>query len=104
MNLIKVKCWNDIPENYTGITEYSNGDKYWYLNGKRHRNDGPAIEFNDGDKHWFFKDRLHREDGPAVEVVNGDRYWYFNGIEYSQEEWFEQLSDEDKLKAIWNLR
>ena len=26
------------------------GDKYWFLNGKRHRVDGPAVEFANGDK------------------------------------------------------
>jgi len=25
------------------------GDKYWYLNGKRHREDGPAVEHANGD-------------------------------------------------------
>ena len=30
-----------------------NGDKYWRLNGKRHREDGPAVEFANGDKEWL---------------------------------------------------
>jgi hypothetical protein len=29
---------------------YDNGDKCWYLNGKLHRTDGPAIEYANGDK------------------------------------------------------
>jgi len=29
------------------------GSKRWYLNGKLHREDGPAIEWNDGDKRWY---------------------------------------------------
>jgi hypothetical protein len=24
------------------VKEYPNGDKFWYLNDKRHREDGPA--------------------------------------------------------------
>ena len=32
---------------------YDNGDKQWYLDGKRHRTDGPAIEWSDGTKHWY---------------------------------------------------
>ena len=33
------------------IDEY--GTKRWYLNGKRHREDGPAIEYSDGRKLWY---------------------------------------------------
>lgn len=29
------------------------GNKEWYLNGKRHREDGPAIEWADGTKSWY---------------------------------------------------
>ena len=29
------------------------GSKRWLLNGKRHREDGPAIEWPDGSKFWF---------------------------------------------------
>jgi hypothetical protein len=31
----------------------NDGDKYWYLAGKRHREDGPAIEYADGTKGWY---------------------------------------------------
>jgi hypothetical protein len=81
MNIIKIKYTSEIPENYTGIVEYSNGTKVWYLNGKTHRLDGPAIEY-----------------------PSGTKYWYLNDVYYPQEEWFERLSEEDKEKAIWNLR
>ncbi len=30
-----------------------NGDKEWFLNGKRHRDDGPAVEYSNGDKEWW---------------------------------------------------
>jgi len=33
--------------------EYRNGTKYWYLNGKRHRTDGPAVEWANGDKSFY---------------------------------------------------
>ena len=29
------------------------GTKEWYLNGKLHREDGPAIEWSDGSKSWY---------------------------------------------------
>ena len=34
----------------------ANGTKYWSLNDKFHREDGPAVEYVDGTKRWFFKD------------------------------------------------
>ena len=57
----------------------ANGNKFWYLNNKRHREDGPAVEYSNGDKSWFLNGKLHREDGPAVEYVNGSKFWYLNG-------------------------
>jgi hypothetical protein len=59
------------------IDEY--GIQRWYLNGKRHREDGPAVECADGDKYWYFEDELHREGAPAVETVSGYRLWYHHG-------------------------
>ena len=40
---------------------YTNGDKVWYLNGKLHREDGPAIEWADGDKYWFLNSKHYFE-------------------------------------------
>jgi hypothetical protein len=45
--------WNGIPNNFTGIAIYPSGNKYWYVKGKRHRLDGPAIEYSDGSKYWY---------------------------------------------------
>ena len=44
MNIIKVQYGADIPDNFTGIVEYEDGDKKeWYKEGKYHREDGPAF-------------------------------------------------------------
>ena len=59
------------------VDEY--GNKRWLLNGKYHREDGPAIELACGTKEWYLNDRRHREDGPAIEYANGTKYWYLNG-------------------------
>ena len=66
-------------------SEWANGNKSWYLNGKRHREDGPACEYADGRKYWRLNDKLHREDGPAVEWANGDKWWYLNNKEVDPE-------------------
>jgi hypothetical protein len=60
------------------VKVYANGYKFWYLNGKLHREDGPAIEWADGDKWWYLNGKLHREDGPAIEYASGDKRWYLN--------------------------
>ena len=41
---------------------YPNGDKVWCLNGKRHREDGPACEYANGDKRWFLDGQQLTED------------------------------------------
>ena len=35
--------------------------------------------YANGTKHWFLNGKLHREDGPAVELANGTKSWYLNG-------------------------
>ena len=67
------------------VKVYGNGITAWYLNGKLHREDGPAL-IADGFKCWLLDGKLHREDGPATECADGDKSWYLNGIEMTQEE------------------
>jgi len=62
------------------------GTKYWLLNGKYHREDGPAIEWADGRKFWYLHGKRHREDGPAFEWIDGYREWYLNGKEVHPEQ------------------
>ena len=50
------------------VKVWDNGNKSWYLNGKLHREDGPAREWANGDKVWYLNGKLHREDGPASRV------------------------------------
>jgi antitoxin component YwqK of YwqJK toxin-antitoxin module len=61
--------FDKIPKDFTGIVECRTGRKGYYLNGKLHREDGPAIEY--------------REDGPAIESANSKYHlcksWYLNG-------------------------
>ena len=66
--------------------EYSTGEKSWYLNDKLHREDGPAIEYANGYKAWYLNGKRHREDGPAVEYSDGTKYWFINGAELTKEE------------------
>ena len=56
----------------------SNGTKSWFVDGKRHRIDGPAFEWPDGHKEWWVDGKLHRIDGPAIEHTNGSKEWWLN--------------------------
>jgi hypothetical protein len=84
--------------------EYPNGTKQWYLHDQLHRVGGPAIEYDDGDKEWYQHGKLHREDGPAIEYDDGYKEWWYHGENltltlgvHSQEE-FDRLI---KLKVFW---
>ena len=67
------------------VCVHDNGDEFWYLNGKLHREDGPAIVCRDGYKEWCLNGKPHREDGPAV-IANGDKFWCLNGKSVSEAE------------------
>lgn len=64
------------------------GHKYWHLNGKRHRQNGPAVECSNGYKAWYLNGLKHREDGPAIETGIGEKVYYLNGKLLSEEEFF----------------
>jgi hypothetical protein len=53
----------------------ADGYKSWWLNGKRHREDGPATEWADGSKGWSLNGKYMTEEehkaamNPAVEMT-----------------------------------
>jgi hypothetical protein len=83
-----------MKEQYIWIDEY--GNKCYYKDRKMtilHRLDGPAVEWSNGDKVWWVNGKKHRLDGPAVEGegVDGIKSWYVDG-EYLNERRFNALS------------
>lgn len=68
------------------VKVHSCGTKMWYLNGRLHREDGPAIEWADGSNEWWLNGKRHREDGPAVEFWCGEKHWFLNDVWLSEEE------------------
>ena len=81
------------------VKVYNNGSKIWHLNGKLHREDGPAVEYDNGDKIWFLNCKLHREDGPAIEKSNGIIYWYLNGKQYSEVSFNAKMNPDKELSV-----
>ena len=44
------------------VKVFEDGTKEWYLNGERHREDGPAIEYDDGHKEWYLNGEHYTEE------------------------------------------
>ena len=93
------------------VDEY--GNKKWYINGKLHREDGPAIEYVNGTKKWLMNNKLHRLDGPAIIWNDGSYLWYINSYNVTNKihQWaketdidLDDLKEEDKalIKLIWS--
>lgn len=71
---------------------YRDFEKYYFVNGKRHRRGGPAVETRHY-KQWWVNDKLHRLDGPAFEKADGPDHWYINDNFISTKdinEWMEE--------------
>ena len=88
------------------------GNKRWYVDGKIHREDGPAIILHTGTEIWCFDGEYHRLDGPAYIWVNSTPEWWFNGyyVDDMIKSWAEEndidldnLTEVDKalIKLVW---
>ena len=79
-----------------------NGDKEWYLNGVRHREDGPAIVKTNGIRMWYLNGRIHREDGPALMHVSGGvvSQWVLNDEMTTALEVFRRADDEQRKHML----
>ena len=82
------------------VRVYDNGDKWWYLNGKRHREDGPAFEGASGSKDWYLNGKRHREDGPAIEWADGSKAWYLNGVHLTETEFKNRMNKPCSGKVV----
>ena len=62
------ELFGEYTNDYVPIDTRSTGSKHWFVHGKRHRTDGPAIEWGDGTK-----------------------FWYLNGKRLTEAEWLEAI-------------
>ena len=103
MKTIKINDWDEIPDNFTGIVDHLiTRNKYWYKEGKLHREDGPAVEYSDGGKEWYIEGKHHREDGPAIICGNGSKYWYIEGEQHRLDGPAIEYADEARYWYIEN--
>jgi hypothetical protein len=88
-------CFVQLVENNmrNDMTTDEYGTQEWWVNGQRHRVDGPAVIYADGSKRWYINDQLHRLDGPAIIRVDGSQYWYINGTHATDDvnQWMTKL-------------
>lgn len=101
MNLIKVifqkyqiimsRVNMDIP-NFSGIIEFCERSKVWYVNGLVHKEDGPALIELCGIKAWYINGKLHRLNGPAVEYPDGKKQWWIENKTYSEEQYWKIIN------------
>jgi hypothetical protein len=54
--------------------------------------DNPYID-GSGDKWWWLNNKLHRTDGPAIEYADGDTEWWLHDQSYTFDQWLEVNSD-----------
>lgn len=62
------------------------GNKIWRNSlGQLHREDGPAIEYANGFKTWYLNGKRHRLNGPAIECfdINWTKEWWVDGVRQS---------------------
>jgi hypothetical protein len=48
--------------------------------------------YDDGTKEWYLNGKLHREDGPAGEYADGSKWWYLNGVYHTEAEFLKKTS------------
>lgn len=69
MKTIKINTRFEEPENFTGIIEYTSGNKRWFFMGQLHRLDGPAVVLKSGHKEYWIYDK---------EVTKGQQELLYN--------------------------
>ncbi len=82
---------------------YDHGTKYWFKNGKLHReNNLPAIEYDNGDKEYYVNGNLHREDGYAIDHIDGTKEYSLNGKFFIDKQEYEKELIKIKLERLKN--
>ena len=46
-----------------------------------------------GVKEWYLHGKLHRTDGPAVIHEDGAKEWWLNDVRYSEQEYYALLTE-----------
>lgn len=52
--------------------------------------------YGSGTTVWHLNGKIHRENGPAIEYASGAKYWWLNGKPLTKEKWLKEVQ---KLKG-----
>jgi len=50
-----------------------------------------------GYKYWYVDNRLHRENGPAIEHSNGYKQWWLYNKHYLEPDYYRELYNRGKI-------
>ena len=56
--------------------------------------------WSNGNKEWYLHGRRHREDGPAVECVSGYKEWWLRGEELAEDEFNNRIDECSKCNKV----
>jgi len=59
------------------------------------------FKWKNGNKFWYVNEKLHREDGPAIITSDGYQAWFINGNAISDAEIIEWIK-EYNISQDWN--
>ena len=73
-----------------------------------HKVGAPAVMRISGDKFWYIDDKLHRTDGPAVEYADGvaigsKKSWWVEDERYTKEAFDELIAEVKQLPLAMRL-
>ncbi len=102
MKTLKLNFGDVFPDNYTGIVEVFSGTKEWWVEGKLHRTDGPAIEWGENITSCYIDEFVYTEeilDSLIKESI-------FLGIEKGKHglEWIKLLTENGGICEIPNFK
>lgn len=94
-----------IPKDFTGcckfIIDLYKGATYNYKDGLLHSdNDEPAILHKNGNKFWYKNGKIHRENGYAIEYVSGQKHYVYDGHHCPNQKYFENYIKNIKLTKV----
>jgi len=100
------ECVHLNPFTHTKTRYYT---RSWYINGKLHRDDGPAVinvGITEEDYKYFYNGLLHRLDGPAIININNPskNKYYRNGknITDAEDDIYIKLKQMENIKKFKN--
>ena len=79
------------------------GAGVWYQHGKRHRVGAPAMKWSKDQnmaEYWYINGEMHREDGPAIDYGDGKGIWAKHDKIHREDGPAEYISNQHKIWVI----